>query len=259
MYEIYATEMVCEQCSADKNEINMVIPYAVFHFVLSGEGYINGKKITKDTVFISFENNRMHYYPSRENPWQYIYMRLSGSEVRKAFADHGFELGLTVLPFHKKDALFKILSLHESFSDSANTDSRKIVANSVFLLFDRKRNSVKIQSKQEEHAEQIKRYIDESYYKKITVESIASKFFLNKNYVRTVFVKYFGISPKQYIQKLRMERAVFLLLNTEEDISLVAKSVGYDDSLLFSKMFKSYHKCSPAQYRSQYLNKTEKI
>ena len=34
-------------------EINMVIPYAVFHFVLSGEGYVNGKKVSSNMVFIS--------------------------------------------------------------------------------------------------------------------------------------------------------------------------------------------------------------
>ena len=55
--------------------------------------------------------------------------------------------------------------------------------------------------------------------------------------------------PKQFLQKTRMERAVFLLTETDGDISLIAKSVGYDDALLFSKMFKQYYGDSPKQYR----------
>ena len=64
MYNIYTTAMVFERCVPDKPRIDSIIPHAVLHFVLSGEGYINGKKVTKNTVFISFENNRMNYAES---------------------------------------------------------------------------------------------------------------------------------------------------------------------------------------------------
>ena len=82
MYDIYATELAFEQCASDKPEINVMIPYAVCHFVLSGEGFINGKKVGANTVFISFEDTHMHYYPCREHPWSYIYLRLRGTEVK---------------------------------------------------------------------------------------------------------------------------------------------------------------------------------
>ena len=83
MYNIYTTDMAFEQCAPDKNKIDCIIPYAVLHFVLSGEGYINGQKVTTGTVFISFENNRMNYYPSKNDPWSYIYVRLMGDEIKK--------------------------------------------------------------------------------------------------------------------------------------------------------------------------------
>lgn len=249
MYDIYATDMVFEQCAKDKSEINMVIPYAVFHFVLSGEGYVNGKKVSSNMVFISFEENHMHYYPSRINPWHYIYFRVKGADIKKAFIEHGFHLDLTICPFENQEALFKVLALHEEFLDINNSDAQKIIANALFLLFEERNQTLLHKSKPQQHVDQIKQYIEENYYKRITLEEVASSFYLNKNYIRTLFVQQLGISPKQYLQKIRFERAKFLLSFPEKSIKLIANSVGYEDPLLFSKMFKQYYKCSPMQYR----------
>ena len=247
MYDIYAYDMTYEQCTADKEKINTVVPYAVFHFVLSGEGYINNKQVGADTVFIAYENSKMNYYPSTSDPWSYIYVRLRGDGVQKAFSDLGFDRGITVLPFHKREELFHILSLGKSLSDN---EARKAIANLVFLLFDKPKQSKNEKSKPLQHAEEIKQYIDNNYHKKLSVAGISDSFYLNKNYVRTLFCDCLGMSPKQYIQNVRMERARFLLSDTSESISLISRAVGYDDPLLFSKMFKQYNGVSPLQYRA---------
>ena len=83
---------------------------------------------------------------------------------------------------------------------------------------------------------------------------ISEKFHLSKNYIRNLFVKYLGVSPKKYIQEKRMERAKTLLLETDISIATVALSVGYDDALLFSKMFSKQFSLSPQKYRQQKQN-----
>ena len=249
MYDIYATDFVFERCAFDKKRINMLMPYAVIHFVLSGEGFINGRKIGKNTAFISFENNRMDYYPSREDPWSYIYLRLGGREVSKAFGDCGFEFGLTVKSFDFSPDLLNLLGVYERLERSNDPNGRKIIANLVFLLFKEGVKNQEYKTKSAKHAEEIKKYIDENFYKKISVNDIAQRLFLNKNYLRTLFVKHFGLAPKKYLQNLRMERAEFLLRSTDEDVKLISNSVGYDDALLFSKMFKRRFGLSPLKYR----------
>lgn len=44
MYDIYATDMEFEQCSPYKEQIKLIVPYAVIHYIFSGCGYINGKR-----------------------------------------------------------------------------------------------------------------------------------------------------------------------------------------------------------------------
>lgn len=59
------------------------------------------------------------------------------------------------------------------------------------------------------------------------------------------------MSPKQYLQQLRMEKAAELLTNTTYKVSLISSSVGYDDQLAFSKNFKHFYGISPLKYREE--------
>ena len=48
-----------------------------------------------------------------------------------------------------------------------------------------------------------------------------------------------------------MDRARILLLETNNSISTIALSVGYDDALLFSNMCSKHFSLSPQKYRKQ--------
>ena len=48
-----------------------------------------------------------------------------------------------------------------------------------------------------------------------------------------------------------MEKAKTLLSSTDTFIKDIARHVGYEDSLAFSKMFRNAAGCSPSDYRKQ--------
>lgn len=251
MYEICATHMEFEQCRPDKERIRLVVPYTVIHYIISGTGTINGQKITKGSAFVSSMNSYMDYYPDKEDPWSYIYIRLCGEGIKKAFDEVSFEEGTHVIPFAKHEELKNLVSLYHAIDASQNQDGGKIIANALFMLHKESGDKLETVGMQERNVYMIKKYIDNNYFKKITVSDISEKFHLSKNYIRNLFVKYFEVSPKKYIQNKRMERAITLLLETDISISTVALSIGYDDALLFSKMFSKYFSLSPQKYRQQ--------
>lgn len=71
-----------------------------------------------------------------------------------------------------------------------------------------------------------------------------------------MFIKNLGISPQRYLINLRMYKATLLLKGTKLPIGEVASSVGYSDSLLFSKTFSKHFSMSPLNYRNNQVNKT---
>ena len=64
-----------------------------------------------------------------------------------------------------------------------------------------------------------------------------------------LFQKEKGQSPLQFLTKLRIEHALFLLLNTSDDVEKIATACCYQNGNYFAKVFKKYLLCTPSEYR----------
>ena len=80
---------------------------------------------------------------------------------------------------------------------------------------------------------------------------IADKLNISEVYLRKLFNKNLNTSPRQYIIKTRMEKALSLLVN-DYSISKIAGIVGYESVFSFSRAFKDYYKESPVKYFKKY-------
>lgn len=63
------------------------------------------------------------------------------------------------------------------------------------------------------------------------------------------FRKAYGVSPKEYLTSLRMNKAKEMLRTTNFEIKEIAASVGYRDQLYFSRLFSKKEGLSPSEYR----------
>ena len=77
------------------------------------------------------------------------------------------------------------------------------------------------------------------------------------NYYRFIdtFTRHVGISPRQYIINIRMTKAKDLLMNSQYQISEVARLTGYDNPLYFSRLFKKTWGMSARDYKAHNLYK----
>ncbi len=96
---------------------------------------------------------------------------------------------------------------------------------------------------------QMDAYIQSRYWQQLSTAQLAKEFGFTPAYLSKFFREYRHMSPLEYIVQLRIEKAQRLLLN---DLVLsvreVAASVGYEDPLYFSKVFKKVVGVSPKQY-----------
>jgi len=72
----------------------------------------------------------------------------------------------------------------------------------------------------------------------------------NYDSVRHAFGKAFGCSPREMLQRLRMEHAKTLLLETSLSIKEIAIRVGYEEQHNFNRMFHRYAGVAPSVWRS---------
>ena len=83
----------------------------------------------------------------------------------------------------------------------------------------------------------------------LSVDDYADICNLSSSRFTHIFTKTLGISPKQYLIKIKIEKAIELLENTELPIARIAELVGIADCNYFSRIFKKHTSHSPKFYR----------
>ncbi|MBO5352417.1 MAG: helix-turn-helix transcriptional regulator [Lachnospiraceae bacterium] len=86
----------------------------------------------------------------------------------------------------------------------------------------------------------------------LKVSQVANYFGYNEKYLTTFFKQRAGISLKQYILQIKMERAKADLSETTEPVSQIAFRLGFSDSHNFSNAFRKITGLSPSEYRDSY-------
>ncbi|MFW5884318.1 MAG: helix-turn-helix domain-containing protein [bacterium] len=85
----------------------------------------------------------------------------------------------------------------------------------------------------------------------LDVASIAAEVGLSPSRLSHLFKQHTGRSVPAYVEQRRMERAEDLLRMTDRSVSEVARAVGYDDPLYFSRRFRRRAGLSPRVWRAK--------
>lgn len=99
------------------------------------------------------------------------------------------------------------------------------------------------------HVYEIADYLSQNSSKSITLDDLASEFFLSKYYICRVFKEVTGYTVSEYINIHRIQSAKRYLEETDYTIAEIAELVGYGSMAHFEKTFKTYMTISPLKYR----------
>ncbi len=92
-------------------------------------------------------------------------------------------------------------------------------------------------------------YIDLNYCSHISLTEIAQKAFMSKAYFCTVFKSMNGLTPWEYINIKRINKASELLKTTDSSILSIATQCGYNNTANFNKIFKQITNTTPKKLR----------
>lgn len=97
-----------------------------------------------------------------------------------------------------------------------------------------------------------KEYMNNYFDKKLILRDIAAISGLSPNYFHRIFTETFDVTPAEYLNKLRMDKAREYLVKTAIPVNSIALMCGYDNIPYFSTVFKSYNNISPGEFRKRY-------
>ena len=102
-------------------------------------------------------------------------------------------------------------------------------------------------------------YIDAHFCNDITVEEIADYAGIHCSYLQRIFKENIGFSLMSYVNKVRIERACYLLLNSELSIEKIAAESGFNNRQNFAYMFKRMMNVTPREYRTNEANDNMRV
>lgn len=94
-------------------------------------------------------------------------------------------------------------------------------------------------------------YLQTHYHEAISVEQLATLEGYTAAYYGEWFKARMGMTPKQYLHQLRIQRAKTLLQETDWSIADIALQVGYEHHASLTRLFKQEVGIAPHQYRQQ--------
>ncbi len=185
--------------------------YYMVHIIFSGEGYFNGKHLSQGDFFVTSPYQKIHYYPKKENPWNYIWILLKGDSVIDFLSKYGFVSQNGVGHCAKMEEIKKITEAF--FVEHYFTISAKTATNWVNLIFSYNVDSDKVKDTniKQRHLSRATDYIENNYHAGISPKDVAKFVGLDEKYLYSLFKNFLKISMQDYLNNLRIEKGKFLL------------------------------------------------
>ena len=93
--------------------------------------------------------------------------------------------------------------------------------------------------------------MDRSYVQPLDIAALAKIAYVSEAHFIRTFRATFGETPHRYLQRRRVERAMFLLRQTDRSVTEICFDVGFTSLGTFSRTFRSVVGQSPTGYRRQ--------
>lgn len=160
------------------------------------------------------------------------------------------------LPFIKLYSLEQAVWIHEQFKQMwsiQSTDPHERQAEFQYVLsklFHYMRDTQASADPYMKAFLQAKFWMETCYNRRLKMEELARTFHISVSQLRKMFIQQTGISPKEYLNRIRNEKAKTLLLLTEEPMKAIAVACGFADEFHFGKMFRAWNEVSPARFRA---------
>ncbi len=92
-------------------------------------------------------------------------------------------------------------------------------------------------------------YVQKHYAEDLNMAVVSNHVSINYSLFSTLFKQYTGENFVNYLKEIRMQKAKELLIETDDKISDIARSVGFENEKHFMKVFKAWCGVSAGEYR----------
>ncbi len=226
-----------EKCAPSHSYGPHIREYYILHFCRRGKGVLENKdgvhRVSAGELFVIRPGEVTTYRADEREPWEYVWLAFHG-EAAEAFAG---ERSVFAYP---AEAFGRFLEL-VAHKEEAAEPYMAFVYELIYALF----GSGAEKPETGDRLRDVRRYIRYNYMNELSVGELAARFGFDRSHLYRLFQKSYGIGVKEYLTRVRLEKArEFLSLG--HSVQSTAYMVGYADEFNFSRAFKKHFGIPPS-------------
>lgn len=228
----------------------------LIHYIVSGKGFYKVNCQTYELhagdSFLVYPNTEVTYYADESAPWEYAWVGFTGSDASIILKATDFSPECPVITDTPTGEAIHRQLLHiydargNEFEHAVEMTGRLYTTLALFMHASSKSD---VQNSTNSYVQKGIEFITSNYSYPITVEDIADYVGVSRSHLFRSFESVLKVSPKEYLTDFRMKQACYLLEHSNLSITAIANSVGFDNSLYFSKTFHKRKGMSPKDFR----------
>lgn len=267
-----------ETCCTGGEELSGSGEYYLIGFVLSGKGILRNMRtafeIQEESAFWMVPGEKETARADLEDPWKYVWIRMSGELCNTLMEHIGFSaekpylsLDQTMMrlagrlirkmgrqnagtePFSPEEELMRTGAFFEFFSILGERQEYVRCRDGRTYGGAEEEPEGKEEGKGRFYVETAQRYICEHYTQSLRMDELARQIGITPSYLSHVFREYNGTTPSRYLALIRVENSKRFLEQTQWTIGEVAVKSGYENTMNYTKVFRKMVGCSPTTYR----------
>jgi AraC-like DNA-binding protein len=245
----------------------LIRDHYLFMHIVDGQGVLTTADRTfhvqANQGFIVPPETVHHYESTGAEPWAYFWFSFHGIKAEHFIQKAGLSYEQPVYKLEDKTGIFQTMRsyvelgwLHDSRPCSELTKMKVLAL--LYQYFaqlveaaDLTEQSAGKEAHKEQYIKKAIQFIEMNFYKKIGVADVAGYVGLNPSYLGQLFKQQIRLSPQQYLCRFRIDKAIQYMKNPAASIKEIARSVGYEDPYLFSRMFRQFKGIPPTEFRKK--------
>jgi AraC-like DNA-binding protein len=254
-----------EQCTSLQSFGPFIRNHFLFHYVISGRGYLetvdddgttHRHPLEENQGFMVFPGQVTTYCADKLQPWKYVWLEFDGLRVSEYLSTAGLEIAH---PIYTPQNLLLGERLRDEMlyiTNHQKASSLHLIGH-LFLFLDQliqssaaKRETMGAQLR-DFYIQEAITYMEQNYQRNLTVEEVADVCKLNRSYFSKLFKESMGCPPQEFLIRMRLSKATELMKTSPASIGDISAVCGYPNQLHFSRAFKKRYGVSPREWRVQ--------
>lgn len=230
-------------------------------YVERGKGYFEtpeGKFTANPQTMFWLDLSRPYkYYSDSVDPWVIHWLMFEGG-IADYFSNRMMASEKYQFTLESEDEIcVAFFALLENYLSSAQGERGRILLHqkltdllSGILL----RSDSLFLARQEAYPDPVRlmiSYMEQNYFRRITLDELAEVTYLNKYYMARLFKQHTGLAPCELVNRFRLEYGRQMLLSGEMGVEQIALNLGFHSHSYFTRRFKREYGLTPKEYREK--------